>query len=127
RSFGCSLLDVFLCWRSGDGESEYYTFILPVFSPNLSPMCFHDATADRKTDTHAALVAARSEGLEQFGVSGLWNSGTGIGDANLHHPIPTPSARDFNFLTATRLVVQNLNRIAEKVDQDLLNLDAIDH
>ena len=86
-------------------------------------MCFDDRSADGKSHPHTGLLG-REEGLKQIGFDVVMESGSGVGHRDFDHIVVDFCVRG-NQLSPRRLR-HRLERIAEKIDQHLLDLDPID-
>ena len=98
----------------------------PPFLParTRSPaMRLHDRPADRQADAHAVLLGCH-EGLEQLRGDDSTMPGARILNADLDEAVVGRRGRDCQ--RANRTVDHGVDRVADQVDEHLLNLDAVD-
>ena len=89
---------------------------------DLAAMAFDDGTRDRQTDSHA-VAFGRDERLKQLVGDFRRNARPGIGDKDFHQFAVRP-ARNQQF--PARGLLHGLDRIADQVQQYLLDLDLVD-
>lgn len=92
--------------------------------PQIAAMRLGDGSADRQPHTHAARLG-RDEWLEELVGDLLRNSGPGVRHDDLDHPLGIRSYRDGELAPAGAL--HRIHSVAQQVNKDLLDLDAIDH
>src|SRR5919109_1609610 len=104
-------------------EVENRTTLGRRLHPDLPAVRFDDGAADRETEPHA-LALGRHERLEQMSRHLGRQSATGIGHAHLRHAVAAGDGRDLE-LARARYLEHDLDRVADQVDQHLLDLDAV--
>ena len=86
-------------------------------------MRLDDGPADRQAEPHA-LALGRDEGLEKLCRDLRRETAAGVGDAYFHGAVVVRACSDLEF-TALAGLDHDLDGIADQVDQNLLDLDAV--
>lgn len=90
--------------------------------PDFPTMRLDDGPADRQPQTHAFGLRTE-EGLEEMGSYLFGKPGPCVGDGDPHHGRALERGRDSKL--AYRTVGHRFGRIADQIDKDLLDLDAV--
>src|SRR4029077_8605996 len=105
------------------GEAKHRAASLIRLDDDLSAMVFDDGARNRQPDAHSQSLG-RDEGLEQLGGNLRRDAEAAVGDADFEQVAIACAARDQQL--APRRLLHRLDRVADEVEQDLLDLHLVD-